>query len=487
MTMRTRHIEPSSDLTRRSTAHVPAGVTPVGEHAIVIGASVAGLLGARVLSDFFEHVTVLERDTLPEALIDRRAVPQGRHAHALHFAGQEALERLLPGYHSEAVAAGAPPCADAGVLRFRVGGHPLCKVDIGAEAVFSSRPLLEGLIRRRINALGNVTIRDRCGVLDLLSDHGCVTGVRALDRVPHSDEQALHADLVVAATGRAAKVPAWLESMGYERPAEERVQVDIMYASRHLRLRPGALGSDTIIFNGPKARRPRGMALFLEEDDRWLVTLHGYGVEHHPPTDSDAFNAFAATVADADVHAAIEEAEAIDEITTHAYPAGVRRRYERLRRFPDGFVVIGDAICSFNPIYGQGMTVATLQAEALARCLRQGDHHLARRYFKAASRPVEHAWKLSTGADLALPEVDAQAALPDRIVSRYLDRLLSVAEHDEHVSKAFLNVLGMLNSPTSLLHPTIALRVVGGSLPRRTASPRSRHSRPPTHPRAPAL
>ncbi len=275
--------------------------------------------------------------------------------------------------------------------------------------------------------------------------------------------------------------------MGYERPAEERVQVDIMYASRHLRLRPGALGSDTIVFNGPKAGRPRGMALFLEEDDRWLVTLHGYGAEHHPPTDSDAFNAFAATVSDADVHAAIEEADAIDEITTHAYPAGVRRRYERLRRIPDGLVVIGDAICSFNPIYGQGMTVATLQAQALARCLQQGGHDLPRRYFKAAGRPVEHAWKLSTGADLALPEVDARAALPDRIVSRYLERLLLAAEDDEHVTKAFLSVLGMLNPPTSLLHPTIALRVVRASLPRRTASPSSRHSRPPTRPRAPAL
>jgi 2-polyprenyl-6-methoxyphenol hydroxylase-like FAD-dependent oxidoreductase len=206
------------------------------------------------------------------------------------------------------------------------------------------------------------------------------------------------------------------------------------------------------------------MALFLEEHDRWLLTLYGYGAEHRPPTDDDAFIGFAATVADPDVLTAIQEAQPLDEITTHAYPAGVRRRYERLRRFPEGLLVIGDAICSFNPIYGQGLTVAALQAEALARCLEQGERQLARRFFKAASRPVDHAWKLSTGADLALPEVDARAALPDRIVSRYIARLLPVAAHDEHVARAFIEVTGLVKPPTSLLHPAIAARVLRGSL-----------------------
>jgi 2-polyprenyl-6-methoxyphenol hydroxylase-like FAD-dependent oxidoreductase len=338
-------------------------------------------------------------------------------------------------------------------------------VSIGTDAVFSSRALLEGLIRRRITALGNVSIRDRCGVLGLLSDDGRVRGVRAHGRAPGSEEQALRADLVVAASGRGSKLPGWLESMGYQPPAEERVPVGIMYASRHLRLRPGALRTDTIVTSGPKPGRPRGIALFLEEHDRWLLTLYGYGTKHHPPTDDDAFNAFAATVADADVLTAIQQAQPLDKITTHAYPSGVRRRYERLRCFPEGLLAIGDAICSFNPIYGQGLTVAALQAEALAGCLQQGERQLARRYFKAASRPVDHAWKLSTGADLALPEVDGRAALPDRIVSRYIARLLPVAAHDEHVAKAFIEVTGLLKPPTSLLHPAIAARVLRGSLP----------------------
>lgn len=466
----------------------PAGHSaPIGNHAIVIGASVAGLLAARVLSDFFERVTVLERDTLPAGLTDRRAVPQGRHAHALQFAGQEALERLLPGHQDEAIAAGAPPRVGASATRWNVGGHHLRPKDFGVNGVASSRPLLEGLVRRRIDALSNVSIHDRCNVLGLLGDSAHVSGVRALDRAPGSDERAVRADLVVAASGRGSKVPAWLQSMGYEPPAEQRVQVNIMYASRHLRLKPGALGSDLLVTSSPKPGRPRGMALFAEEDDRWLLTLNGYGTEHHPPTDDEAFNAFAATVADADVLSAIAQAEPLDAITTHGYPAAVRRRYERLRRFPEGLLVIGDAICTFNPIYGQGMTVAALQAEALKRCLQDGDHKLARRYFKAATRPVEAAWKVSTGADLALPEVPARAPLPDRIVAHYLDRLLSVAEHDDHVTTAFIKVLGMLEPPPSLMHPAIVARVLRGSLRRRAVSSSDQRSSRPPRPHTAAL
>lgn len=467
MTVRPRVVAPGRDLATGALVRPAGDSAPVGEHAVVIGASVAGLLAARVLSDFFERVTVLERDTLPAGLTDRRAIPQGRHAHALQFAGQNALERLLPGYQDEAVTAGAPPRAEASALRWGVGGHLLRPVDVGTKAVFSSRPLLEGLVRRRVKALSNVSLRDRCDVLGLLHDNGRVRGVRACDRAPGSDEQELHADVVVAASGRGSKVPGWLQSMGYEPPAEQRVQVDIMYASRHLALRPGALGGDLIVLNGPKPGLPRGMALFAEEDDRWLFTLYGYGTEHHPPTDDDAFNAFAATVADADVLSVIAQAEPLDAITTHAYPAGVRRRYERMRRFPEELLVIGDAICSFNPIYGQGMTVAALQAEVLWRCLQDGGDRLTRRYFKAATRPVEEAWKVSTGADLALPEVPARAPLPDRIVGRYLKRLISAAEHDDQLATAFIKVLGMLEPPPSLMRPPIVARVLRESLRRR--------------------
>lgn len=440
----------------------------VGEHALVIGASIAGLLAARVLSEVFERVTVIDRDVLPDGLDEhRRAVPQGRHAHGLQFGGQAAVERLFPGFREEALAAGAPLLHDAREMRVRLAGRQFPRVQVGSDAAVASRPLLEGLVRRRVRALTNVALRGRCTALELAGDGARVTGARVGDG--RGREETLGCDLLVAASGRGGRVPSWLASLGYERPVEERVDVDILYASRHLRLPAGTLGTDKLVVNGSMPGRPRGMSMVVEEGDRWNLMLYGYGPAHHPPSDVGGFRAFAASVSDPDVFAAIEHAEPLDEIAAHAFPANVRRRYERLRRFPEGMLVMGDAVCAFNPIYGQGMSVAAFQALALQRCLRDGERRLARRFFKACSVPVGHAWQLATGADLAMPEVQARAALPGRVVDRYLQRLLAVAARDPAVAGAFIEVTGMLAPPTRLLRPATAARVLAGTLAARGA------------------
>ncbi len=344
-------------------------------------------------------------------------------------------------------------------MRFDIGGHVLPRVGVGSDAAVSSRPVIESLLRRGVRALGNVTIRDEVGVSGLIDDGGRVAGVRAIGRAAGSREETLTADLVVVGSGRGGKVPAWLEAMGYERPTEERVEVDIMYASRILRLRPGAVGDDKIILNAARPDRARGVAAIVEEGGEWNVTLYGYGPEHRPPTEHADFVAFAAAVADPEFAAAIAQAEPVGPGHTHGYPASVRRRYDRRRRFPEGLLVMGDAMCSFNPVYGQGMTVAALEAVELQRCLRKGDERLAKRFFKAARGPVEHAWKLSTGGDLAMPQVDAVAPLPDRLVGRYLDRFMTAASHDGELTRMFFEVTGMIAPVTRLLSPATMLRV----------------------------
>jgi 2-polyprenyl-6-methoxyphenol hydroxylase-like FAD-dependent oxidoreductase len=463
MANRTEQSSPRSDRT----------APRAGAHAIVIGASMAGLLAARVLSDSYDRVTVLDRDRLPEGVTEnRRAVPQGRHAHALQLGGQVALEELLPGFCEETMQAGAPALRAGIETRFTLGGSRLARTAVGSAGSVASRPLIEGVIRRRVHAIENVTVRDQCGVVDLLSADGRVTGVRAQDRAPGSEPVDLRADLVVAATGRGAKVAKWLEAMGYEAPAEERVDVDIMYVSRNLRIRPDALGDDKIVVDASHPGRPRGVAMLVDENATWNVTLYGYGEDHRPPTDADGFKAFAATVTDPDVAAAIAEAEPVNDVATHGYPASVRRRYDKLRRFPEGLLVMGDALCSFNPIYAQGMTVATLEAVALRDVLRDGDAKLAKRFFKAAHGPVDHAWKLSTGGDLALPEIEQTAPLPDRIINRYMERLVATAAHDEVVARTFYEVTGLLKPPTALLTPAIARRVLRrGAVQRPVAKP----------------
>jgi 2-polyprenyl-6-methoxyphenol hydroxylase-like FAD-dependent oxidoreductase len=435
------------------------------DHAVVVGASMAGLLAARALADHFERVTIVERDTLPASDDGRRAVPQGRHAHALLARGHVCMEELLPGLTGELIAAGAPTYEPLAELRFIAQGHQLARARVRRRSIVAGRPLIEGRVRRRVLELANVEVTERSDAVGLTATPGGgrVTGVRVLRRAGGSAEEVLEADLVVAAGGRGARLGAWLEALGHARPAEDRVRVDVAYASRHVRLPDGALGGDRLVLVGARPGLPRGMALFAQEGDRHLLTLFGYGAVHRPPSDDDGFARFAAGVAPAGVGDALATAEPLGEIATHGFPAHVRRRYERVAGFPAGLLVTGDALCSFNPIYGQGMTVAALEASALGRCLADGDEDLAERWFAAVRPIVDHAWDLAAGGDLALPEVAGPRPARVRLTNAYLGRLIAVAEHDAEVALAFISVTGMLAHPRTLLRPALVRRVLAGA------------------------
>jgi 2-polyprenyl-6-methoxyphenol hydroxylase-like FAD-dependent oxidoreductase len=435
--------------------------TQIDDRAIVLGASMAGLLAAHVLADSYGQVIVIERDQLPETSMHRRSVPHGRHLHALAARGQQALEELFPGLTAELVAHGAMAGSLLANARMCLSGHRLRQTDTGLVLLCASRPFLEAHVRARVRAHPNVTWLDRCDVVGLATspDSRRVTGARVLRRADSSAEEVLLADLVVDASGRGSRTPAWLESLGYPSPELEQVRIGLAYATRIYRLSPGALGGDLAILDAATPQLPRTGALLALEGDRWMVTLAGI-LGDRPPTDPDGFVHFARSLRFSDIYETIRDAEPLDDPVGFHFPASARHRYERLARFPAGFLVVGDAVCSFNPIYGQGMSVAALEALMMRGHLERGIEPQPNRWFRDLARVIDVAWDMSAGGDLVFPGVPGRRTLKSRLLGAYLARLHAAAAHDAELAAAFIRVAGLVAPPQSLLHPSVVLRVL---------------------------
>jgi 2-polyprenyl-6-methoxyphenol hydroxylase-like FAD-dependent oxidoreductase len=438
----------------------------LGERAVVLGASMGGLLAARVLADFFGTVTVVDRDELPDDPANRRGVPQGRHVHALLPRGARVLDEFFPGLLNELVAAGAPVWDDGDLSKayLSYSGHRVLPSGVIAAdhqemaLYMPSRPLLECHIRRRLERVGNVTIHDGHDVTELRStaDRSRITGVRVVNRAGGAPEE-LTADLVVDAMGRSAHTPALLENLGYGRPAEDHITMHTTYVSQPMRIPPGTL-REMLALVSPAPGRPTGMFLVGYERDTWIFTVFGLA-GHEPPRDLPGMLSFAEDCGPAHLLAAVRTGEPLGPVVQHRMPSSQWRRYDKMRRFPDGLLVCGDAICSFNPIYGQGMSVAALDAVALRDCLRRGVTDLPRRYFRATAKAIGVAWRTGATSDLSFPEVQGRRTRSMRVTNRLVERVLAASESDAVVGTQFFRVTGLLDPPTSLLRPSFLYRV----------------------------
>ncbi|MFC8620047.1 FAD-dependent oxidoreductase [Micromonospora purpureochromogenes] len=425
--------------------------------AIVLGGSIGGLLAARVLSESYPKVIVFDRDELPTEAADRKGVPQSGHSHGLLARGRQVLEELFPGLTADLTAQGAAAIDIQRDCVWVNDGHRIPRVASGLAGLCVSRRALEAYVRDRVRALPTVEIRDRCEALGLLADGGTVTGARILPR--GGAEEHHDADLVVDATGRGNRGPTWLAELGYQPPVEDRVDPRTVYVSRDYRRIPGETNWSAFI-SSPSPAAPYGGVAISAEGDRWMVTLLGIGPDQAPPTDPEGYLAFAGRLPAPELHALLSRAEPLGPPKRMRLPTSVRRRYEHLTRLPEGFVAVADAMCSFNPAYGQGMTVAAVEAMVLRDCLRQGRRELPRRFFAGAAKVVDVPWDMAVGADLRHPTIVGPRSRRTRFLNGYVTRLHAAAARHPAVGRRFLSVANLMTPPPGLFAPDIVARVL---------------------------
>ncbi|MFJ6216203.1 NAD(P)/FAD-dependent oxidoreductase [Streptomyces sp. NPDC092296] len=436
--------------------------------ALVLGGGLAGLLAAAALAPHARHVTVIERDTLPDRPGPRQGLPQGDFSHLLLGGGADALDSLLPGTVAALRAAGAHRRAIPSGLLMRLGEGWLQGFDSTAYLIACSRHLLDHTVRQRLRHQAAVTIREDTRVLGLTGDPGRVTGVYVAH--PDGSRESLPADLVVDATGRRSQAPRWLGALGFEGPREETVDAGLAYAARLFDAPGGNHGFPVVsIVPVPGRRRPgRGATIIPIENDRWIITLSGTRGGEPSRTEAE-FHTFLRTLDHPVIHDLARAAHPIGPIRTcHGNP-NRRRRYED--GAPAGFTATGDAVAALNPVYGHGMTVAAQCAAAIRAVLDAESLHpdVSASIQQRIARVVDTPWTMAKEQDQGFPDARSShptAHGPTTALTRwYTGRLLHAALTDPAVSAAYFDVFSLAAPAGRLTAPAVALAALR---PRRT-------------------
>lgn len=442
---------------------------PNQRHAVVIGGSIAGMLAAQVLTKYFERVTIIERDHLSNQPEPRRGIPQAHHAHVLLKRGLHILEQLFPGIQSELAASGAVTVNTSyDYVWFGLGGWtPRSRSDLKVYSL--TRNLLELIIRRRLVTNDRIVFVQGAIVSKLLSNINKtqVTGVQVRQKsAENQDNSLIHtdftADLVVDASGRNSRTPEWLEAMGYTPPQESIINSFLGYATRSYELPETFQGDWLGALVMPKAPGTRSGVMTAVEGNRWLVTLAGIGRDY-PPTDEAGFLDFARSLRNPIIYETIKDAQAISPIYAYHRTENRRLYYEKLSKLPSGLVVVGDAVCCFNPVYGQGMTTAALGALTLDECLsKHGDLvGLERSFYKQLSKIIALPWLMATGEDVRWETtVGGQRNLITQMMQMYFDQVLLLGAESADIHKLFLEVVHLLKPPSVFFQVNILSKVL---------------------------
>ena len=433
-------------------------------HAVVIGSGMSGLVAAAELAQSMARVTLIDRDAIAETPADRNGVPQSWHFHGLLAGGLEVMMKLFPGFDDDLAAAGSLRPSPEEFYAYTAEGKSYSIMRFQPEPsapppgfppmYIQSRRLLERCLRNRVEQVPNITTRYECMVRELAIDNGEIVGV--ID----ADGKTIEADLVIDATGRVSRTLGWLDKLGYERPEESHIHCEFAYTSLFLRPNDPSKFTDVGFFVGthPEGEyRNRGGALVRMEDGLMLGMIAGrFGDQ--PPSTYEGYLEYAKTLIEPRFHELISDAEPLGDPHHFRFPKSIRRHYERLDRFPEGLLPIGDAISHNNPVYGQCMSSAAQQAQSLGELVSAraaaGDSlsGLWRDYFPAVYEVTRAPWLFAALADFARPECTGDFPAEEQSSVELLMRLSELGDEGNAEAALVLANVGSLRAPLSAIH-----------------------------------
>jgi len=435
----------------------------MNSHAVVLGAGMAGLMAAGALAEFYDMVTVLEGDALPDHPAQRKGVPQGRHLHNFLARGTQVLDELFPGILDELAADGAvvDDRDDLSGIHVRMGRYLLNPSGRLADprplvAYQASRPFMEFHVRNRVAALGNVTVVDNHEAVEPVITGDTVTGVRIINRT-NGTGSAMQSRLVVDATGRGSRTPHFLEVHGFGAVPVQQIPSAWGYSSQLLHLPPRSIAERMVFINA--GNTAPGALLLAYENNTWMLAIAQPAECGSPPADFTTMMDMAEHLLPPTITAAIRGGTPAGAFSIARSTAATWRRYDRNSRHPEGLIIAGDALCSLNPLHGQGMTVAALQALVLRDCLRTGQTNLPQRFYRAAADHIAPVWAMNRATDTA-PSPAAAHTIGHRIATWTQRTVARAASLDMAVTEPILRVRGLIDPPARLRDPSLFGKVL---------------------------
>ncbi len=427
-----------------------------GKTAIVIGASIGGLVASKILSKYFESVKIIEKDTF-DNLDSRKGTPQAKHVHVLLVKGREILSKIFPNFEDDLEKNGGVKYDFIKNARYLVPTGWTPRFDSGLISYSCSRNLLESVIRNQVKKTKNIEFLIGNSVTGFELEDNMVTKV-TFNEIKSSKKKTINCDFVVDCTGRNSQLPSWLKQLHFDTPIETRVDSDIGYSTRYYEI-PDGFEDDwkiTVVMNRPP-NQPRMGGIFQVEKNQWFVTMYSIGKDH-PPTDEEGFLNFSKTLPDKTVYEAISNAKPISQIYGYRVEGSRLRHYEKLNSIPKNLIAFGDSVCTFNPFYGQGMTVIALSANVLDDSLKSSSNlgNFSKKFHHKLHKTIQYPWLLATGEDFRWPTTKGKKPNSlTRLMQNYVDKVLLTTPKSARATKAFQEMMQMVKPPTVMFHPLI--------------------------------